>query len=70
MAHGFLQSFDKSLEVHSAGTQPASQVNPSAVEVMKEISIDISLHTPKNVSIYLNDTWDYRTNTVIITERY
>lgn len=59
MAHGFLQSFDKSLEVHSAGTQPAPQVNPLAVGVMKEAGIDISSHTPKNVSIYLNDAWDY-----------
>ena len=59
MAHGFLQSFDKSLEVHSAGTKPASQVNPLAVEVMKEAGIDISSHFPKNVGIYLNDTWDY-----------
>ena len=41
MAHGFLQSFDKSLEVHSAGTQPAPQVNPLAVGVMKEAGIDI-----------------------------
>ena len=59
MAHGFLQSFDKTLEVHSAGTQPALQVNPLAVGVMKEAGIDISLHTPKNVGIYLNDVWDY-----------
>lgn len=59
MAHGFLQSFDKSLEVHSAGTQPAPQVNPLTVGVMKEAGIDISLHTPKNVGIYLNDAWDY-----------
>lgn len=59
MAHGFLQSFDKSLEVHSAGTQPAPQVNTLAVGVMKEAGIDISSHTPKNVSIYLNDAWDY-----------
>ena len=59
MTHGFLQSFDKSLEVHSAGTQPAPQVNPLAVGVMKEAGIDISSHTPKNVSIYLNDAWDY-----------
>ncbi len=59
MAHGFLQSFDKSMEVHSAGTQPAPQVNPLAVRVMKEAGIDISFHTPKNVCIYLNDAWDY-----------
>ena len=59
MAHGFLQSFDKSLEVHSAGTQPASQVNPLAVEVMNEVGIDLSTHTPKSVEMYLDEAWDY-----------
>lgn len=59
MAHGFLQSIDKNLEVHSAGTNPAGMVNPRAVQVMKEAGIDISSHTPKNVSIYLNEPWDY-----------
>ena len=59
MAHGFLQSFDKSLEVHSAGTNPTSQVNPQAIQVMHEVGIDISTHTPKSVGIYLNDEWDY-----------
>lgn len=59
MAHGFLQSFDKNIEVRSAGTEPAKQVNQMAVKVMKEIGIDISHHTPKMVDQYLNDTWDY-----------
>lgn len=59
MAHGFLQSFDQSLEVRSAGTEPAKQVNARAVQVMKEVGIDISHHTPKLVDIYLDDTWDY-----------
>ncbi len=59
MAHGFLQSFDKSLEVHSAGTSPVLQVNPHAVQVMQEVGIDISAHTPKSVEIYLNEEWDY-----------
>lgn len=59
MAHGFLQSFDKNLEVHSAGTKPADAVNLRAVQVMKEVGIDISSHTPKNVSEYLNEEWDY-----------
>ena len=54
MAHGFLQSFDKNLEVYSAGTKPTEMVNPRAVQVMKEVGIDISSHTPKNVSEYLN----------------
>ncbi len=37
MAQGILQSFDKNLTVCSAGTEPASRVNPLAIEVMKEI---------------------------------
>lgn len=59
MAHGFLQSFDASLEVFSGGTEPASQINPKAVEVMKEAGIDISGHVPTHVNTYLNQEWDY-----------
>jgi arsenate reductase len=59
MAHGFLQSFDKNIQVFSAGTEPARQVNQKAVQVMKEIGIDISNHYPKTVDIYLNEPWDY-----------
>ena len=59
MAHGFLQALDAELEVHSAGTKPAMQVNPLAVKVMKEAGIDISGHTPKSVELYLNEEWDY-----------
>ncbi len=59
MAHGFLQSFDKNIEVHSAGTKPADRVNSKAVEVMGEVGIDLSRHTPKSVETYLNDEWDY-----------
>lgn len=59
MAHGFLQSFDNTIEVCSAGTHPAEQVNPHAIAIMKEIGIDISEHTPKNVKQYLNQEWDY-----------
>lgn len=59
MAHGFLQSFDKKLQVFSAGTEPAKQINAKAVQVMLEIGIDISHHTPKHVEQYINETWDY-----------
>lgn len=59
MAHGFLQSFDALLEVFSGGTEPTSQVNPKAVEVMKEAGIDISGHVPTHVNTYLNQEWDY-----------
>jgi arsenate reductase (thioredoxin) len=59
MAHGFLQSFDKRLQVFSAGTEPAHKINQTAVEVMKKAGIDISQHTPKHIEQYLNDEWDY-----------
>jgi arsenate reductase (thioredoxin) len=59
MAHGFLQSFDKNIEVHSAGTVPAMQVNQTAVKVMDEVGVDISQHKPKLVDIYLKDEWDF-----------
>jgi arsenate reductase len=59
MAHGFLQSFDSSITVCSAGTDPAKQVNQKAVKVMKEVGIDISHHTPKLVDQYLPDEWDF-----------
>ena len=59
MAHGFLQSFDKNMQVFSAGTHPAGKVNPLAVEVMAEVGIDISTHVPTDVAVYLDETWDY-----------
>jgi len=59
MAQGFLQSFDKNIEVHSAGTEPAEQINQTAVKVMHEAGVDISRHVPKLVDIYLKFEWDY-----------
>ena len=59
MAHGFLQSFSRDLEVYSAGTKPAERVNPKAIEVMNEVGLDLSSHSPKSVKIYLNEEWDY-----------
>ncbi len=59
MAHGFLQSFSSEIGVFSAGTKPAEMINRKAVEVMKEAGIDISDHTPHNVSEYINESWDY-----------
>ena len=59
MAHGFLQSFDENINVYSGGTAPATQVNAKAVEVMKEVGIDISSHVPTHVNTYLHQEWDY-----------
>lgn len=59
MAHGFLQSFDKNLTVCSAGTQASGKLNEKAVEVMKEVGVDISHHTSDPVEKYLGEEWDY-----------
>ena len=59
MAEGFLKSFDKNLEVYSAGTRPAENVNPFAVKAMKEIGIDISKGSPENVDKYISKSFDY-----------
>lgn len=59
MAEGFLKSFNKNLEVFSAGTQPSGQVHPKAVQVMSEIGIDLSSNKPKSVEVFLNQSFDY-----------
>jgi arsenate reductase len=59
MAEGFLKSFDKELEVYSAGTKPSVQVHPKAIQVMKEVGIDLSKNLPKLVDQFLNDSFDY-----------
>ena len=48
MAAGFMQSLGKDkVNVLSAGSMPKNQINPVAVEVMKEVGIDISNNQPK-----------------------
>ncbi len=59
MAHGFLKSFDKNLEVYSAGTEASGKLNHKAVEVMQEVGIDISHHTSDPVENYLGEEWGY-----------
>jgi arsenate reductase len=58
MAEGFLRSFDPRLEVYSAGTRPAAEVNPYAVRVMKEAGIDLG-GRPKHVDQFLDQAFDY-----------
>ncbi len=50
------------VEVRSAGSQPADQVNPSAVAAMAEEGIDITAETPKVLT-----TDAVRTSDVVIT---
>lgn len=59
MAHGFLQSFDKRIQVESGGTEASGKLNSKAVKAMAEIGIDISGHTSDPVTKFLNNEWDY-----------
>ena len=59
MAEGLLKSFDKNLEVYSAGTNPAKRANPYAIKAMNEVGIDISNGIPENVDKYLSQSFDY-----------
>ncbi|MET7320883.1 arsenate reductase ArsC [Streptomyces sp. NPDC005549] len=48
MAAGFLQHLaGDRVEVRSAGSVPGEQVNPAAVEAMKEVGVDIAGARPK-----------------------
>jgi len=59
MAEGILKSLDSELELYSAGTKPEVKINPNAVEVMKEIGIDISKQYPKSVDDFIMQSFDY-----------
>ena len=47
MAAGFLRTLAPDVEVLSAGSIPAEQINPTAVAAMAEVGIDITAQTPK-----------------------
>jgi arsenate reductase (thioredoxin) len=48
MAAGWLRHLaGDAVEVRSAGSAPAETINPSAVEAMREVGIDITDQTPK-----------------------
>jgi arsenate reductase (thioredoxin) len=63
MAAGFLRHLaGDAVEVRSAGSAPADQVNPTAVEAMKEIGIDIAGQKPKVLA-----PGDSQASSVVIT---
>jgi len=51
MAEGFFRKYAPSqYKAISAGTKPVSQINPGAIEVMKEVGIDISSQKSKDIT--------------------
>ncbi|MBE9503055.1 MAG: arsenate reductase ArsC [Proteobacteria bacterium] len=59
MAEGFLKSFDSAIEVYSAGTDPAKAVHLKAIQVLKEVGVDISRNYPKNIDEFMDKDFDY-----------
>jgi protein-tyrosine-phosphatase len=60
MAAGFLAHLaGDRVEVRSAGSIPAEQVNPAAVEAMKEVGVDISDQRPKVLTTEAVQASDY-----------
>ena len=59
MGEGVLKSLEAGPDVHSAGTQPAAQVNPGAIRAVKEIGINMEGETPKNVQGFVSQSFDY-----------
>jgi len=59
MAEGFLRWYNPSLNIYSAGTRPAYEIHPLAVEVMRESGIDISGQQPKNINQFIDRWFDY-----------
>jgi arsenate reductase len=59
MAEGLLRKESgEQFEVLSAGTKP-SQVRPEAIDVMREVGIDISGHRSKSVDEFAGQSFDY-----------
>lgn len=52
MAAGFMRTLGAGkVRVFSGGSEPASQLNPAAIEVMNEVSIDIANYVPQKWSM-------------------
>ena len=59
MAEAFCRALAKDVECESAGSSPAEAVAPHAVEVMKEIGIDISAARTKGFRDVIAGGFDY-----------
>lgn len=58
IAEAFLNQMSKTAKASSAGTRPATSVNPTVVQVMKEVGIDIRGSKPKLLTFEMLDSVD------------
>lgn len=59
MAEAILRSFDKDLQIHSAGIDPVDHISPVAIEVLSEIGIQLEQSVPQHFSKFENIEFDY-----------
>jgi len=59
MAECILRSFDRELEIKSAGIDPVDHISQIAIEVMAEVGIDLKQSVPKHYSEFRNFEFDY-----------
>jgi protein-tyrosine-phosphatase len=48
-----------SIEAYSAGSRPSGKVNPKAIEAMRELGYDLSLHGSKSLDDLPNVEFDF-----------
>ena len=59
MAEAILRSYDKDLEIYSAGIEPADHISPAAMEVLAEIGIDLKPGEPEHYTKFADIEFDY-----------
>ncbi len=59
MAEAILRSFDKNLEIYSAGIQPVDHISPVAIEVLKEKGIVLKQSIPEHYSKFSDMEFDF-----------
>ncbi len=59
MAKGLFNHLSMDDRADSAGTNPADNVDDKAIEVMKEVGIDINGIKPKMLTTAMNDEFDF-----------
>ena len=59
MAEAILRSFDKNLDIYSAGIKPVDHISPVAIEVLSEIGIELKPSVPIHYSKFDNLEFDY-----------
>lgn len=59
MAEAILRSFDKDLDIYSAGIVPVDHISPVAIEVLAEMGINLEPSVPEHYSKFEHIEFDY-----------